>query len=63
MTEEGHADFDAEYLMKLARQKSAESRTRLSQIVIDLFDESTGVLSDHQRALMYGILQSRCRPH
>ena len=58
MTEEGHADFDAEYLMKLARQKSAESRTRLSQIVIDLFDESTGVLSDHQRALMYGILQS-----
>ncbi len=44
--------------MQLARQKSAESRTRLSEIVVDLFDESTGVLSDHQRALMYGILQS-----
>ncbi len=58
MSNEEHVEFDAEYLMTLARQKSAESRTRLSGIIVDLFDESTGVLSERQRTLMYGILQS-----
>lgn len=58
MTEGKLPSFDAESLMSLARQKSAESRTQLTQIIIDLFDHQSSVLSERQRTLMFGILQS-----
>lgn len=50
--------FDAESLMLLAREKSAESRSRLSEIIVDLFDNQASVLTERQRTLMYGILQT-----
>lgn len=50
--------FDADFLLSLARQKSAESRSRLTAIILDLFDEQGGTLTERQRALMFGILQS-----
>lgn len=53
-----NTEFDAESLMLLAREKSAESRSRLSQIIVDLFDNQASVLTERQRTLMYGILQT-----
>jgi uncharacterized protein (DUF2336 family) len=50
--------FDAEFLLSLARQKSSESRTRLTAIILDLFEEKTHDLTDRQRSMMFGILQS-----
>ncbi len=58
MTEGKLPSFNAESLMSLARQKSAESRTQLTQIIIDLFDHQSAVLSERQRTLMLSILQS-----
>lgn len=58
MTEGEDRNFDAEFLMSLARQKSSESRSELTNIIIDLFDNQSSVLSERQRAQMYGILQS-----
>jgi uncharacterized protein (DUF2336 family) len=58
MSNESAEKFDAEYLLSLARQKSAESRSRLTQIIIDLFDEQATVLNERQRTLMFGILQN-----
>ncbi|MDA0998337.1 MAG: DUF2336 domain-containing protein [Proteobacteria bacterium] len=51
-------NFDAEYLLGLARQKSSESRNRLTKVIIDLFDGDAGMLNDRQRALMFGILEN-----
>ncbi len=51
-------DFDYDYLLSLARQKSTESRARLTEIIVDLFDNQEQVLNERQRALMFGILQS-----
>ncbi len=50
--------FDADFLLSLARQKSSEGRSRLTAIILDLFDEQGGTLTERQRSLMYGILQS-----
>lgn len=50
--------FDSAYLLTLARQKSGESRAQLAQIIVDLFDDQANVLSERQRALMFGILQN-----
>jgi uncharacterized protein (DUF2336 family) len=50
--------FDAEFLMSLARQKSAESRTQLTNVILDLFDNQSNVLGERQRSQMYAILQS-----
>lgn len=58
MADEEKQDFDAEFLMSLARQKSSESRSQLTQIILDLFDEQSNVLGERQRTLMFGILQS-----
>ena len=58
MTEGKLPSFDAESLMSLVRQKSVESRTQLTQIIIDLFDHQSAVLSERQRTLMLSILQS-----
>jgi uncharacterized protein (DUF2336 family) len=58
MTASKSQTFDADYLMSLARQKSAESRTQLTNVIVDLFDNGNSVLSERQRAQMYAILQS-----
>lgn len=58
MSAETNEHFDAEYLMGLARQKSSESRSRLTEVILDLFDNKVGVLTERQRALMFGILQN-----
>lgn len=51
-------DFDADFLLGLARQKSSESRSRLTAIILDLFDSHDAELTDRQREMMFGILQS-----
>lgn len=58
MSDESERKFDAEFLMSLARQKSAESRSELTHVIIDLFDNQSSVLSERQRAQMYGILET-----
>lgn len=58
MGESQNNTFNAESLMLLAREKSAESRSRLSEIIVDLFDNQASVLTERQRTLMYGILQT-----
>lgn len=53
--------IDADYLFQLARQKSQESRASLAQVIMELFEEQRGTLTDRERSLMYGILQSIVR--
>lgn len=53
--------FESEYLLELARQKSRESRSRLAEIMIDLFDQPGHVLSERERTMMYGILHGVIR--
>jgi len=50
--------FDANYLLDLARQKSAASRSELAATMSDLFSDSDDILSDRERGLMYVILHS-----
>ena len=50
------AEFDSNYLLELARQKSSTGRTELAATISDLFAGGGGVLSDRERALMYEIL-------
>ena len=58
MSDDESTKFDAHFLMSLARKKSSESRSELTSIIIDLFDNQSSVLSERQRVQMYGILQS-----
>ncbi|MBT6284635.1 MAG: DUF2336 domain-containing protein, partial [Rhodospirillaceae bacterium] len=55
MTEPEHIDFN--YLIGLARDKSVEGRTRLVQIVGDLFFDTDTVLRDAERNIMSDILR------
>ena len=48
--------MDGEYLFRLARQKSAESRSVLAATISDLFSEDKGALSERERAMMFDIL-------
>lgn len=48
--------IDSEYLLKLARQKSAEARSDLGRTISDFFFDTGTVLSDTERAMMYDIL-------
>jgi uncharacterized protein (DUF2336 family) len=50
------ADLEMQELLDLARDKSVDGRTRLVQVVGDLFFEEERVLSDRERALMTEIL-------
>jgi uncharacterized protein (DUF2336 family) len=50
------ADLEMQELLDLARDKSVHGRTRLVQVVGDLFFEEEGVLSERERALMTEIL-------
>ena len=54
MTELEHIDFND--LIGLARDKSVEGRTRLVQIVGDLFFDTDAVLRDAERNIMFYIL-------
>jgi uncharacterized protein (DUF2336 family) len=49
-------NFDANYLFKLARDKSAETRTTLANIISDLFDNQGDILSDRERKLIFNIM-------
>ena len=55
MTEPEHIDFND--LIGLARGKSVEGRTRLGQIVGDLFFDTDTVLRDAGRNIMSDILR------
>jgi uncharacterized protein (DUF2336 family) len=50
------AEFDGEYLLDLARDKSGERRQLLAQTIADLFAGKERVLTDRERALMFDIL-------
>jgi uncharacterized protein (DUF2336 family) len=52
-----HQQADIESLLALAHDKSVESRTRLVNIVGDMFFESASVLTDRERSLMSEILR------
>lgn len=53
----GRDDKQMQELLELARDKSVDGRTRLVQIVGDLFFEDTSVLSERERGLMTDILK------
>jgi len=46
------------FLLKLASDKSKQGRRELTQIILELFDDSEGALSDRERSLMYSILHN-----
>ena len=52
--------FDSNYLLELARKKSAESRSELAATGSDLF-ASGGNLTDRERVLMHEILHNVVR--
>ena len=64
MTMQHAADIrpaELDYLLALARQRSLESRSKLVQIIADLFNNGAGVLSERERALMSDILTKLVR--
>lgn len=64
MTMQHAADIrpaELDYLLALARQRSLESRSKLVQIIADLFNNSANVLSERERALMSDILTKLLR--
>jgi uncharacterized protein (DUF2336 family) len=52
---------ESEYLLQLARDKSRESRTELGNLIVELFENRQGTLSDRERSLMYSILHGVIR--
>jgi len=58
VTEQEKPSFDSEYLLNLARQKTAESRSALATTISDLFENDKGALTDRERALMFEILRN-----
>lgn len=50
--------LDAEHLLKLARDKSASSKTELAAVVDSLFENRGEALSDRERSLMFNIIQN-----
>lgn len=51
-------NVDADYLLKLARSKSVESRRELSEIIVDLFENRSDILTDRERHMMFDIMRS-----
>ena len=49
-------EFDRDYLISLAREKSVEGRNRLGQLMLAMFEGDGGDLSDRERQLMFDIL-------
>ena len=54
-------EFDSEFLFQLANDKSPESRNRLSQVISDLFENQEAILSEHEKAMMFGIMHGLVR--
>ncbi len=52
---------ELDYLLALARQRSMESRSKLVQIIADLFNSGASILSERERALMSDILEKLVR--
>jgi len=50
--------LNAENLLALARDKSAKSRTALAQVVDSLFEDRGSSLSDHEKELMFNIIEN-----
>jgi len=55
MTEE-QGEFDREFLIKLAREKSVEGRNQLGRLMLSMFDNTGSELTDRERQLMFDIL-------
>lgn len=53
--------IDQEFLLNLAREKSAAGRARLTETIMDLFENRGEALTDRERSLMFGILHSIVR--
>jgi len=51
------SEFDGNYLLDLARDKSAARRQLLAETISDLFTGKDRVLTDRERALMFDILR------
>ena len=49
---EDHQELNAAELLRLARNRSAEGRIQLSEIVSDLFFNTKRVLTEQERAAM-----------
>lgn len=58
-TDEQEVNYD--YLLDLAREKSSEGRAKLTETILDLFEDKGELLSDRERSLMFGILRSVVR--
>ena len=50
--------FDSNYLLTLARQRSAAGRSKLAATISDLFTGGGDTLTDHERAMMFEILHN-----
>ena len=50
------AEFDGEYLLSLARDKSGKRRKLLAETISDLFSGKGHVLTERERTLMFDIL-------
>ena len=59
--ENGEPTVDHEFLLNLAREKSTMGRAKLTETIIDLFENKGDALTDRERALMFGILRSVVR--
>ena len=54
---EADRDIDVDELLRLARDRSAEARAQLTQIVSDLFFDTRRVLSEREHSIMSDILR------
>jgi len=61
VSKQSDINFDSDYLLSLARQKSAESRNTLAATIADLFERKEKTLTDRERALMFDILHNVVR--
>lgn len=61
LSDEKGPEIDHQYLLNLAREKSSEGRAMLTATILDLFENKGDVLTDRERALMFGILRSVVR--
>ena len=59
--ENGEPTVDHEFLLNLAREKSTMGRAKLTETIMDLFENKGDALTDRERALMFGILRSVVR--
>lgn len=51
-------ELDVDHLRSLAKDKSTAGRTELASVIDDLFGNSSNVLSDRERRLMFNIIET-----